>query len=63
MFKSIHMAGAFLGPVENDGGTSRVRHVRHRRPPCDRATLAQAFIAKAVIGLPMTAMLIERLHD
>jgi hypothetical protein len=31
------------------------------RPPCDRAALARAFIAKAVIGLPMTAMLIERL--
>src|ERR1700730_8372557 len=31
------------------------------RPPCDGAALARAFIAKAVIGLPMTAMLIERL--
>jgi hypothetical protein len=31
------------------------------RPPCDRAALARAFIAKSVIGLPMTAMLIERL--
>jgi Transposase DDE domain/Transposase domain (DUF772) len=31
------------------------------RPPCDRAALARAFIAKAVLGLPMTAMLIERL--
>jgi len=31
------------------------------RPPCDRAALARAFVAKAVLGLPMTAMLIERL--
>jgi hypothetical protein len=31
------------------------------RPLCDRAALARAFIAKAVLGLPMTAMLIERL--
>ena len=31
------------------------------RSPCDRAALARAFIAKAVLGLPMTAMLIERL--
>ena len=31
------------------------------RPQCDRAALARAFIAKAVLGLPMTAMLIERL--
>jgi transposase len=31
------------------------------RPPCDRAALARAFVAKAVIGLPTTAMLIERL--
>src|SRR6201987_1707826 len=31
------------------------------RPPCDRAALARAFIAKAVLSLPMTAMLIERL--
>jgi len=31
------------------------------RPPCDRATLARAFIAKSVSGLPVTAMLIERL--
>src|ERR1700747_456561 len=31
------------------------------RAPCDRAALARAFIAKAVLGLPMTAMLIERL--
>jgi hypothetical protein len=31
------------------------------RPPCDRAALARAFVAKAVIGLPLTAMLIERL--
>jgi hypothetical protein len=30
------------------------------RPPCDRAALARVFVAKAVIGLPMTAMLIER---
>ena len=31
------------------------------RPPCDRAALARAFIAKAVLSVPMTAMLIERL--
>jgi len=31
------------------------------RPLCDRAALARAFIAKAVLSLPMTAMLIERL--
>jgi Transposase DDE domain/Transposase domain (DUF772) len=31
------------------------------RPPCDRAALARAFVAKAVIGLPTTSMLIERL--
>jgi Transposase DDE domain/Transposase domain (DUF772) len=31
------------------------------RPPHDRAALARAFVAKAVIGLPTTAMLIERL--
>jgi len=31
------------------------------RPPCDRAALARAFVAKAVIGLPTTLMLIERL--
>ena len=31
------------------------------RPPCDRAALARAFVAKAVIGLPTTSMLMERL--
>ena len=31
------------------------------RPPLDRATLARAFVAKMVLGLPTTAMLIERL--
>jgi len=31
------------------------------RPPHDRAALARAFVAKAVIGLPTTKMLIERL--
>src|SRR6202140_1439260 len=31
------------------------------RPPCDRAALARAFGAKAVIGLPTPSMLIERL--
>jgi hypothetical protein len=31
------------------------------RPPCDRAALARAFVSKAVIGLPTTSMLIERL--
>jgi hypothetical protein len=31
------------------------------RPPCDRPALARAFVAKAVIGLPTTSMLIERL--
>ena len=31
------------------------------RPPCDRAALARAFVAKAVIGLSTTSMLIERL--
>src|SRR6202162_5166834 len=31
------------------------------RPSCDRAALARAFVAKAVIGLPTTTMLIERL--
>jgi hypothetical protein len=33
------------------------------RPPCDRAALARAFVAKAVIGLPTTSMLIERLKS
>jgi len=31
------------------------------RPPHDRAALARAFVAKAVLGLPTTLMLIERL--
>jgi len=31
------------------------------RPPHDRAALARAFVAKAVLGLPTTAILIERL--
>ena len=31
------------------------------RPPCDRAALARAFVAKAVMALPTTTMLIERL--
>jgi hypothetical protein len=31
------------------------------RPPLDRAALARAFVAKTVLGLPTTAMLIERL--
>src|ERR1700674_581507 len=31
------------------------------RPPRDRAPLARAFVAKAVLGLPTTSMLIERL--
>jgi len=31
------------------------------RPPCDRAALARAFVAKAVIRLPTTVMLIDRL--
>jgi hypothetical protein len=31
------------------------------RPPRDRAALARAFVAKAVLGLPTTSMLIERL--
>jgi hypothetical protein len=31
------------------------------RPPLDRAALARAFVAKAMLGLPTTAMLIERL--
>jgi len=31
------------------------------RPPHDRAALARAFVAKAVIGLPMTSMLIDQL--
>jgi Transposase DDE domain/Transposase domain (DUF772) len=31
------------------------------RPPCDRAALARAFVAKALIGLPTTSMLVERL--
>ena len=31
------------------------------RPPHDRAALARAFVVKAVIGLPTTTMLIERL--
>ena len=30
------------------------------RPPRDRAALARAFVAKAVVGLPTTSMLIER---
>src|ERR1700674_1132117 len=31
------------------------------RPPRDRAALVRAFVAKAVLGLPTTSMLIERL--
>src|ERR1700674_5781729 len=31
------------------------------RPPRDRAALARAFVAKVVLGLPTTAILIERL--
>ena len=31
------------------------------RPPLDRAALARAFVAKVVLGLPTTLMLIERL--
>src|SRR6516164_1921988 len=31
------------------------------RPPSDRAALARAFVAKAVMGIPTTKMLIERL--
>jgi hypothetical protein len=31
------------------------------RPPRDRAALARAFVVKAVVGLPTTSMLIERL--
>ena len=31
------------------------------RPPHDRAALARAFVAKAVIGLPTTSMLIDQL--
>ena len=31
------------------------------RPPSDRAALARAFVAKTVVALPTTAMLIERL--
>jgi len=31
------------------------------RPPRDRAALTRAFVAKAVLGLPTTSMLIERL--
>lgn len=31
------------------------------RPPCDRRAIAASFVAKAVLGLPTTAMLIERL--
>ena len=31
------------------------------RPPRDRAALARAFVVKAVLGLPTTSMLIERL--
>lgn len=35
---------------------------RPGRPPCDRAALARAFLAKSVLGLPTTAALIERLE-
>ena len=31
------------------------------RPPADRHAIARAFVAKAVLGLPQTNMLIERL--
>ena len=31
------------------------------RPPADRQAIARAFIAKAVLGLPQTNMLVERL--
>src|SRR5271166_3006838 len=31
------------------------------RPPDDRRTLARAFVAKAVLGVPTTTALIERL--
>jgi hypothetical protein len=33
------------------------------RPPADRAPLARAFIAKAVLGIAMTSLLIERLRN
>ena len=31
------------------------------RPPCERAVLARAFIAKAVFNIPTTSLLIEML--
>jgi len=33
------------------------------RPPADRPALARAFIAKAVLAIPTTSLLIERLHS
>jgi Transposase domain (DUF772) len=41
-------------------GTITAKIVR-ATPPLDRAALARAFVAKVVLGLPTTAMLIERL--
>ena len=42
---------AFVAPARGGGG----------RPPEDRHQIARAFVAKAVLGLPTTAALIERL--
>ena len=36
-------------------------HGLPRRPPCERAVLARAFIAKAVFNIPTTSLLIEML--
>lgn len=33
------------------------------RPPSDRATIARSFVAKAVLGIPTTELLMERLHS
>lgn len=49
-----------LGMLEMDGFVA-VRHGRGR-PAHDRASMARAFLAKAVFNLPHTRALIDRLH-
>ena len=43
-------------------GHLAMRHGEPGRPPSDRHALARAFVAKSVLNLPATDMLIERLH-
>lgn len=50
-----------LAMLQLDGFVA-VRHGRGR-PPHDRATIARAFVAKAVFNFPTTRALLDRLHD